>query len=62
MADYEPDRRLLTIPELAKFLGISEKMIRARLQAGNFPIRHKKIGSLIRFPSSDIWAHLNTDD
>lgn len=55
---YYSIRGLLSVNELAEILGLSPQTIRNKMSQGLFPIKHKKIGRLVRFDSRELEKYL----
>lgn len=56
MADF-PNHELLTLPEVAKLLRITEKAARAALERGQIP-GVVRLGRRVRFRAVDLRRHL----
>ena len=54
------DRILLSVVELACILGIRPQTIYNKMSQGLFPIKHKKIGKLVRFDSRELDKYLDS--
>lgn len=48
------DRKLLSVTEVAKRFGLAKKTVYNQLSQGLFPVKHKKIGRLVRFDSTEV--------
>jgi predicted DNA-binding transcriptional regulator AlpA len=53
-------RSLLTVVELAGILSIRPQTIYNKMSQGLFPIKHKKIGRLVRFDSRELDRYLDS--
>lgn len=60
----DPEKRLLTIEEVAGLLGISPRTIYnqvGRKAKKKFPIKAKRVlGGLVRFDPRDVWKYIET--
>jgi excisionase family DNA binding protein len=62
MKELKNAGKLLTIRDLARILGISERTIYNRIRKNAelpFPIKAKRIGRLIRFAPEDVQRYLD---
>jgi excisionase family DNA binding protein len=57
--DVMKGRILLTPDQLARVLQVPRRLIYTPLVRGDFPIRARKIGRLLRFASEDVKSWLN---
>jgi excisionase family DNA binding protein len=48
------DKRMLSIKELANYLGLSPQTIYNQLSAGTFPIKTKRIGRRLKWDRRDV--------
>jgi excisionase family DNA binding protein len=48
------DRKLLSVTEVAKRFGLAKKTVYNQLSQGLFPVKHKKIGRLVKFDSIEV--------
>lgn len=53
------EKRLLSIKEVGAYLSISPRTIYNQLSQGIFPIKHKKIGRLVRFDRMEVDRYLS---
>ena len=53
-------RALLSVGELAGILGIRPQTIYNKMSQGLFPIKHKKIGKLVKFDSRELNKYLDS--
>jgi excisionase family DNA binding protein len=53
-------KRLLSVKELAEYLGLKAQTIYNRLSAGTFPIKHKRIGRLVKWDIQDVNFYLDS--
>jgi excisionase family DNA binding protein len=53
-------RALLSVEELANILGIRPQTIYNKMSQGLFPIKHKKIGRLVRFDRRELDKYLDS--
>jgi excisionase family DNA binding protein len=53
-------RTLLSVEELANILGIRPQTIYNKMSQGLFPIKHKKIGRLVRFDRRELDRYLDS--
>ncbi len=58
--DLPSGRMLLSVPELAGILGLRPQTIYNKISQGLFPIKHKKIGKLVRFDSRELDKFLDS--
>ena len=57
--EYAEQRQLLSVEEVGKILGLKRQTIYNKLSLGLFPIKHKKLGRLIRFELTEVEKYLN---
>jgi len=60
--DKHLTKRLLSVEETARYLGLSPRTVYNGLTKNSkkpFPVRHKKLGKLIKFELKDVDAYLN---
>jgi excisionase family DNA binding protein len=55
-APPEPGERFLSVAEVAKRLGVSEKTVRRKIESGDLPAH--RVGKLIRVTERDLAAYL----
>jgi predicted DNA-binding transcriptional regulator AlpA len=53
-------RKLLSVAELSDFIGLRPQTIYNKMSQGLFPIKHKKIGRLVKFDIKDINKYLSS--
>ncbi len=53
------EKRMLGVQELSKYLGLRPQTIYNKVSAGDFPIRHKRLGRLLRWDIRDIDSYLD---
>jgi excisionase family DNA binding protein len=53
------DKRMLSIKELANYLGLSPQTIYNQLSAGTFPIKTKRIGRRLKWDRRDVDHYLD---
>ena len=61
MQDLKNASKLLSVQDLARILGISDRTIYNRVRPGAkdpFPIRAKRVGKLIRFDIRDVEKYI----
>jgi excisionase family DNA binding protein len=51
-------KRLLTVAELAYALGLRPQTVYNKMSQGLFPIKHKKLGRLVRFEVKELERYL----
>jgi excisionase family DNA binding protein len=56
---HPPEKRLLTVAEVAAYLSIANQTIRNAVSRGNFPIKEKRIGRSVRFDVKDVEAYVD---
>jgi excisionase family DNA binding protein len=52
-------RKLLTVAEVAEKIGLARQTVYNQMSQGLFPVKHKKIGRLVRFDSSEIEKYID---
>lgn len=53
------EKRLLSVSELADYLGLSPQTIYNKLSAGTFPIKTKRLGRLLKWDIRDVDRYLD---
>jgi predicted DNA-binding transcriptional regulator AlpA len=53
-------RKLLSVAELSDFIGLRPQTIYNKMSQGLFPIKHKKMGRLVKFDIKDINRYLSS--
>jgi predicted DNA-binding transcriptional regulator AlpA len=53
------ERRMLGVQELSQYLGLRPQTIYNRVCAGNFPIKHKRFGRLLKWDRRDVDHYLD---
>ena len=59
--ELETGKRFLTKKDLGKYLGLSPATISNQICNGKFPIRHKKMGTMVRFDMREVIEYLETN-
>ncbi|NIM97843.1 MAG: AlpA family phage regulatory protein [candidate division Zixibacteria bacterium] len=54
------EKRLLSVAELGHIIGIKPRTIYNKMGLKVFPIKHKKIGRLVRFDIKDVDKYLDS--
>ncbi len=54
------EKRLLTVRELSKYLGLSPYTVRANVRKSNFPFHAKRIGRLLVFDIEEVDNYINS--
>ena len=54
MKTLHDEKRLLTVQELSKYLGLSPYTIRDKVRKGDFPFPAKRIGRLMVFDINEV--------
>ena len=52
-------KRLLGVKELSNYLGLKPQTVYNRVSAGNFPIKHKRLGRLLRWELREVDHYLD---
>lgn len=52
-------KRMLGVKELAEYLGLKAQTIYNQISAGTFPIKHRRIGRLLKWDLKDINFYLD---
>jgi predicted DNA-binding transcriptional regulator AlpA len=52
-------KRMLGVKELSGYLGLSPQTIYNRVCAGSFPIKHKRLGRLLKWDIRDVDHYLD---
>ena len=54
MNKEQNDKRLCTVQDLAKYLGVSPYTVRDKVKRGIFPFQAKRLGRLLMFDMSEV--------
>jgi predicted DNA-binding transcriptional regulator AlpA len=53
-------KRMLGVRELAEYLGLKAQTVYNQTSAGTFPIKHRRIGRLLKWDIQDINSYLDS--
>ena len=53
------EKRMLGVKELAEYLGLKAQTIYNKISAGTFPIKHRRIGRLLKWDVRDVDLYLD---
>ena len=53
-------KRMLGVKELGEYLGLKAQTIYNQISAGTFPIKHRRIGRLLKWDIQDINFYLDS--
>ncbi len=59
MKNHFKDKKLLSVQELAQYLGMSEWTVRAKIRNGEFPFKAKRLGRLLKFDIREVDNFIN---
>ena len=52
-------KRMLGVRELAEYLGLKAQTVYNKVSAGTFPIKHRRIGRLLKWDIQDVDLYLD---
>jgi excisionase family DNA binding protein len=53
-------KRMLGVKELSEYLGLKAQTIYNKISAGTFPIKHRRIGRLLKWDIQDVDLYLDS--
>jgi excisionase family DNA binding protein len=59
MKSRHRDKRLLSVQELANYLGLSPITVRIKMKKGVFPFKAKRLGGLLKFDLQEVDKYIN---
>jgi excisionase family DNA binding protein len=58
--DQFNDKRLLTVQELAHYVGMSHWTVRAKVRKNEFPFKPRRLGKFLRFDIQEVDRYINS--
>jgi len=58
--DQFKDKRLISVQELAHYLGMSHWTVRAKVRNDEFPFKPRRLGRFLRFDIQEVEHYINT--
>lgn len=54
------DKRLISVQDLAQYLGMSPWTIRAKIRKDEFPFRPRRLGRFLKFDIQEVEQYINS--
>ena len=60
MKDQFHDKRLMSVQELAQYLGMSHWTVRAKIRNDEFPFKARRLGRFLKFDIQEVDRYINS--
>ena len=60
MKDQFHDKRLMSVQELAQYLGMSHWTVRAKVRNDEFPFKPRRLGRFLKFDIQEVNRYINS--